>query len=255
VFGSVGSALKGEFNLISFNDNSQFNFTDLLDLVNLNNDQIVGELFGNAIRYENSSENQKMFYKFLVDGCEIPPYTPILRNSREFKPEYTFKTTVGLGVFNKHDIPKEPVRYGRVYINLDKLYYKNLLSIKSLEGKVVQSFKNANVSNDFVNYIMKLIYKDTITESDYKKLSPDDISILDELNYLAGFEKERNLNKKDIITELEKDLNLIIGSIEAGNNNPQMLEKVRTILMKLASFDAISLESARKYYKQLKTQF
>jgi hypothetical protein len=102
---------------------------------------------------------------------------------------------------------------------------------------------------------MKLIYKDTITESDYKKLSPDDISILDELNYLAGFEKERNLNKKDIITELEKDLNLIIGSIEAGNNNPQMLEKVRTILMKLASFDAISLESARKYYKQLKTQF
>lgn len=258
IYASINRGLRGSFNRVGFDDSDEYNFTSLLQTLDINNDHIVRSLFGPSVRFENSKQNERIFYSFLTspEGCNLKPYRPIQRGSDEYNLNLmTFETTTGLGISNKYNIPKEPVKYGRVYINLDKLYYKNILSIRNSDLKHVQSFKNANVSDDFVNYILKLLFKEQVSESDYKKLKSNEALLLDELNYLAGFGKEKSISKTQIIDDLEKELNLLVGSIEAGNTNRILLDEIRSVLMKLASFDAISLESAKKYYKDIKSQF
>jgi len=176
-------------------------------------------------------------------------------NSPYVQNNYSFQTVTGMGIANKYNIPKEPVKYGKIYINLDKLYYKNILSIKDEKGGQIQSMKNTPVSDDFVNYVLKGFVNEPVSELDYKKIRSSELELLDQLNYLAGFAKEKNINKTNHIDKLKNELELITGSITAGNNNKKLLDDLRNVLMKLTSFDAISMTNAQKYYNQFKDQF
>jgi hypothetical protein len=246
---------RGNWNLIGYSN--IYNLKNVLSMVNINDNDTIKELFGKSLLYSNSEDNYNMFFNYLNSpfGCDLEIYKPVSYGSDEYELNLMeFKTPIGLGITNKYNIPKEPAKYGKILINLDKLYYKNILSIKDINNKPVQSFKNTPVSDDFVNYVLKIFFNEQIDESDYKKIKSNELQLLDELNYIAGFGKEKNINKIDNIKKLKDQLELITGSVMAGNNNEKLLDELRSVLMKLVSFDAISLESAKKYIKQFKVQ-
>lgn len=253
-YSTDNTGYQGTYNLINWGSGKGIhNYKNVFDIIDLD------------VKDQNNTKYGFSDYK----NCRMVliAYGLISKDAQEFRSKQSFKnifpsdppaifdTTTGMGIANKYNIPKEPVKYGKIYINLDKLYYKNILSIKDEKGGQIQSMKNTPVSDDFVNYVLKGFVNEPVSELDYKKIRSSELELLDQLNYLAGFAKEKNINKTNHIDKLKNELELITGSITAGNNNKKLLDDLRNVLMKLTSFDAISMTNAQKYYNQFKDQF
>ena len=68
---------------------------------------------------------------------------------------------------------------------------------------------------------------------------------------MSGMNKHMQHHSGDEITsELKDRLELIEGEIEAGNNNKELLNELREVLMKLYHYNVIFLIVAKKYLKQ-----
>ena len=253
----------GSYNRIYFTDNVKKQAKDQIEVNNrftniinqiIPYDQYTQEpIYAEMFNYTNTSTNKAKFYNFLKRNCGLIPTSSIRQEKK--KEGMTFETLQGMGISTKYDIPKEPVKYGNILINLYKLYYKNILSIKDLNNGQIQTLKSTPVSDDFVNYIVKIFFKEPTTEADYKRIKSSELELLDQLNYLGGFAKEKNINKEQHVNKLKDELELITGSIMAGNNNLKLLEDLRNVLNKLTSFDAISLQSSKSYLNQFKPYF
>ena len=165
------------------------------------------------------------------------------------------KQIYGFGVSNKVKIPKGLVGFGRVNINLDKLYYKNILSVKDKSGFNIPSLVNTNVSDKFVEIIMKHLKNEEVKQNEYKALNSSEKELFNQLIYLAGFQKEFNHTGDKQIEDLKNRLELIEGEIQAGNNNEENLKDLYNVLMKLVAFNVLGIEQARKHYKNIKKDF
>ena len=60
----------------------------------------------------------------------------------------------------------------------------------------------------------------------------------------------RILKKDDIITQLKNQLKLAEGQIRAGNNNPLVKKELKDIMQKLDSYNVVSLNNSKEYFKQ-----
>ena len=87
------------------------------------------------------------------------------------------------------------------------------------------------------------------------QLKASEKPLLDSLLQVAGLQK-RNItgSSKDTINQLKKQLALIEGAIEAGNNNDMALEELYDVLFKLVHFGVISEREARSHYKEIKKE-
>ena len=56
----------------------------------------------------------------------------------------------------------------------------------------------------------------------------------------------------EITSELKNRQEFIEGKIEAGNNNKELLNELREVLMKSYHYNIISLIAVKKYLKQFK---
>ena len=133
----------------------------------------------------------------------------------------------GLGLHNSESILKGLVQFGKVKINLDKLYYNNVLVVKNNKGGNIQGFVNASVSDKFVELIMKYIKKQEVKQTEFKNLNSNEQNIYNELIYLGGFHKDFAHNSDNTISELKERLTIIEGEIEAGNNNKDLLTELQ----------------------------
>lgn len=256
----------GEFNKVEWDSadkNNKYMWSNILknDLKlterQYNNNK---ELYSSIFDYETSIPSKNVLLETLKNSgllfdTEVQVFKKDGANYKALQTEKKFETAVGMGITTKYDIPTEPVQYGNILLNLHKLYYKNIVSIKDLGNRQIQSFKSTPVSDEFVNYVIKGFYKEPVSETDYKQLKSSELELLDQLNYLAGFAKEKNIKKQKYVDELRQELDLLTGAIVAGNNNEKMLKDLRTILNKLVSFDAISLQSSKNYLNQFKPYF
>lgn len=160
-----------------------------------------------------------------------------------------------LGYGIKDETP-EYVEFGKHILLLKKLFLKNILSLHKKNHQKIAGFKNYNVSNEFVNLIMKILKKENISTSDIANLKIGEKELLDNLLALC------ELNKKiitgsgvDSISKIKEQLKLIEGQIEAGNNNPVMKDELYKSLFKLVNFGAISEKQARSHYKNICNDF
>lgn len=160
-----------------------------------------------------------------------------------------------LGYGIKDETP-EYVEFGKYILLLKKLFLKNILSLQKKNHQKIAGFKNYNVSNEFVNLIMKILKKENISTSDIANLKIGEKELLDNLLSLC------ELNKKiitgsgiDTISKVKEQLKLIEGQIEAGNNNPVLKDELYKTLFKLVNFGAISEKQARAHYKNICNDF
>ena len=163
---------------------------------------------------------------------------------------------IGYGIKQASDLP-EKVNFGSNILFLKKLFLKNILSIQNKHNTKINGFNNVHVSDNFVKIIMNLLKNIDFTNSDLQNLSNGERLLLDNLLMLS------ELNKKFVtgsstssLNQLKKDYEILIGEIEAGNNNDLLKKKLYNLLMRMVHFGALSQIQARKHYKEiLKSHF
>jgi hypothetical protein len=165
------------------------------------------------------------------------------------KPKKTKKKpTVQKGASLKKDIPTH-CQFGKLILLLNKLYYKNVLSVKDSNNVNVQGIPNTKVSENLVNILMKICSDGEINKNDVDNLEQKEIILYNILLTKAGLSKDHNIDIKKTIKALKDRLTLVEGEIVAGNDNEELKKELYDVVFKLANVGAISISSARKYYK------
>ena len=162
--------------------------------------------------------------------------------------------TTGEGISNKV-LPSSFV-FGKIKIDLNKLYYRNILSIKDRKGKQINGQMNKHVSDNFVEVIFKILEDRPITKTDLKNIHDERI-LYDNLIVQSGIHKSKNIPTtiEDTAPEMKNRLGLITGEIEAGNSNVALLKELHELVFKMAQINLISRSAATSYYNNIKNNY
>jgi hypothetical protein len=179
-----------------------------------------------------------------------------LKPSKEPKVISSSPLTIGYGIKKADNLP-DKVPFGSNILLLKKLFLKNILSIQNKHNTKINGFNNVHVSDNFVKIIMNLLKGVNFTNSELQNLTNNERLLLDNLLMLS------ELNKKFVtgsstasLNQLKKDYEILIGEIDAGNNNEILKKKLYNILMRMVHFGALSQIQALKHYKEiLKSHF
>ena len=158
----------------------------------------------------------------------------------------------GYGIQPNEELPKH-CAFGKVIIELDKLYYKNILAVKDKKLRNISGFKNTPVSDDFVEIIMNMCRDSTMPKkSEISGLSGPNTELWNLLIHYSGLHKSNvDTSKNETIKNLKERLQLVEGEIEAGNDNDEVVDELRSILMKLKNLNVITSYQAINHFKQL----
>ena len=174
----------------------------------------------------------------------------------DFGPETT-KSREGLsGHGIKNHVLPSTVPFGKIALDLNKLFYQNILSIKRHNGNKIIGHKNKRVSDNFVDIILKMFENKPITQSDLKNIK-DEQMLYDNLIVQSGLHKLKKIptNIEQTSEQMKNRLGLITGEIEAGNSNKALLSELHELLFKMVRVHLISKNAAAAYYKNIKDQF
>ena len=156
----------------------------------------------------------------------------------------------GWGIHHDKEIPKYS-KFGHCILLTQKLYYKNILSMKDKSLHSIEGLKNAKVSDKFVEIIMNIVSGKDVPKHIISSLSSVEKELYNQIIHISGLNKHlHHTGSDDIVKGLKNRMELIEGEIEAGNNNKELLVELRDVLMKLYHYGAISLISAKKYLQQ-----
>jgi hypothetical protein len=159
--------------------------------------------------------------------------------------------TTGYGIKHAQDIP-EKVKFGSNILLLKKLFLKNILSIQNKHNTKINGFNNIHVSDNFVKIIMDLLKGQNFTNSQLQNLSSAERILLDHLLMLSELNKNFVTGSSTTsLNQLKKDYEILVGEIEAGNNNEMLKKKLYNLLMKMVHFGALSQIQALKHYKEI----
>lgn len=155
---------------------------------------------------------------------------------------------LGWGVKSK-EIP-EMVDFGKIKIALNKLFYKNILSVRHGNQGRIAGFPNVKVSDDMVAIIMKLANNKKVLKQEIDALKKTEQMLYDTLLSLANLHKTMPNNRDKTIVALKERLDLIGGSIDSGNDNKALVKELYNIVKALKSFGVITNAEATKYLSQ-----
>jgi hypothetical protein len=115
--------------------------------------------------------------------------------------------------------------FGRIKIDLNKLFYRNILSITDRKGKKMNGIMNKNVSDNFVEVIFKILENKNITKTDLKNIHSERM-LYDNLIVQSGIHKSKQIPTtiEDTAPEMKNKLGLTTGEIETGNSNVALLK-------------------------------
>ena len=163
-------------------------------------------------------------------------------------------TMVGAGLLPNKEVITKHAKFGKNIILLDKLYYKNVLSIKDKKMHSIEHLPNVKVSDTLADIIINMCKNERPTKETLDSLDTSERQLFDLLLYVSGLGKSIGKgidNKKDtIIKELKQRFKLVEAEIQAGNNNPVVKAELKEIVNKLVLYNVISQNNGKKYLKQ-----
>jgi hypothetical protein len=172
----------------------------------------------------------------------------------EAPPEDRLVAEIGSGIAYK--VLPSNFAFGKIKIDLNKLFYRNILSIKDRKGKQINGQMNKHVSDNFVEIIFKILENRNITKTDLKNIHSERI-LYDNLIVQSGIHKSKNIPTtiEDTAPEMKNRLGLITGEIEAGNSNKALLKELHELVFKMAQINLISRSAATNYYNNIKSNY
>ena len=137
-------------------------------------------------------------------------------------------TRYGWGIqYPEMEIPTYS-KFGNLVMLLNKLYYKNILSIKTNRHHAIDGLNSTKVSNT------------------------DEKNLLNSILYMAGLHKKIITDTNESLLDLKQKFKTAEGELLSGNNNPQVLAELKQVLLKLFHLGALSKNSIKKYLSQFK---
>ena len=221
--------------------------------------ELINQLVDNKLWDEKDIYNYLQFLRDNPEVYEAQVAQPILTPDEEqfqrlAEATKQFEAKTGSGIKN-HDLPST-VPFGKISLDLDKLYYQNILSIKRHNGNKIIGHRNKRVSDNFVDIIMKMFDNKPITQTDLKNIK-DERLLYDNLIVQSGLHKSKSIPTtiEQTSQEMKNKLGLIVGEIEAGNSNKSLLTDLHELLFKMVRVHLISKSAATKYFNNLKDEY
>jgi hypothetical protein len=147
------------------------------------------------------------------------------------------------------------MRFGKVCISPDDLYYKNMLRIRLHNKRSILGLPDIRVSDTLATIIMKIVDGNRVTKSDLSVLSKKDKMIYDKLMVVSGLHKTVDNSFNESAEEMKQRLRLIEGEIGAGNDNPLLMKESHQLLHSMHACGMISHKAANQHYRHLKSFF
>jgi len=162
--------------------------------------------------------------------------------------EETTETGWGIGV---KEVPSS-AKFGNISINVKKLYYDDILSIRDKNGYAVPSVTSVKVSTKLRNIILESLENRHIDCEKIEKLTSADKSMYKHLIVLAKLHKTVDCDLNEPISKLKNELTILEGEFNAGNDNPKLIKDIKSILHKLHQFGVITKNQVLDYFRNLK---
>ena len=242
---SINSNNERNFKAFNFNTSNKYGFKKMIEELKLNlnkNKDIRHQLFGT----QGTKDDIFEYLRDTIGLTEVKSKNNIVDGG---------VTMWGYGLQpNKEAITKH-ANFGKNIILLDKLYYKNVLSIKDKKMHSVEHLPNVKVSDTLADIIINMCKKINPTKQVLEELSSSERQLFDILLYVSGLGKHIGKgvieNKKDaIIKELKERFKMVEAEIQAGNNNPVVKAELKEIINKLVLYNVISQNNGKKYLQQ-----
>jgi hypothetical protein len=148
------------------------------------------------------------------------------------------------GIAIKNQTYKE---FGKFMINF-MLLDDNILLIKYKKSYApVPSLRRTIISDELKDMIIYLFDTGEIDYQSGQKLSKSEKDIFDLLIIKAGLKTQLKYNKekmKDTAEDIIEEFNILKGQIIAGNDNPEIKDKIKDVLSKLVNLNKINVETA-----------
>ena len=157
---------QNTFNLINFRTTERDNsWRTILKYLNITL---------NDLNYNNIFNMRKpsLFYALKDDYSLVPETENIKTHAINRSSNINIERFVGWGI-NNEEIPQK-VKLGILLLLLNKLYYKNILSLKNQSGHAIEHFANVKISDALVEIIYKLCKNENINNSLIKLFNNDE---------------------------------------------------------------------------------
>jgi len=166
-------------------------------------------------------------------------------------------TMWGYGLLPNKEVITKHAKFGKNIILLEKLCYKNILSIKDKKMHSVEHLPNVKVSDTLADIIINICKNEYPSKQTLDELSSSEKQLFDILLYVSGLRKNKfiglaeNASAKDAnIKELKQRFKMVEAEIQAGNNNPVVKTELKEIINKLVLYHVISQNNGKKYLQQ-----
>jgi hypothetical protein len=143
--------------------------------------------------------------------------------------------------------------FGKFIINHNELDNQKF-KIRYLSGSQVPKLSNTTVSNEFSSLLSHLLDTKQINYELIKQLTDKEKTLFNNLMDLSGLKKQLNYKiqkTEPSLTDYKKRYNILHGEIEAGNNNKEVIEELKTVINKLVEKKGLSVSDANEMIKEL----
>jgi hypothetical protein len=217
--------------------------------------EINPSLLSAIVPDKDSSENYLMNVPdFFFTDAEIVGTKPKLKVDGTPYKDATISYGLGLHMHSDPKTIPEYINFGDKQLLLKKLFLSNILSIINKHHKKVNGFNNVKVSDTFVEIIYDIIHNKNY-QSKLNKINENEKSIFDHLLKVCNLHKQLVGAGVVSLDKLKKDLQILEGEIQAGNNNKHLKKKLYDLLQKMVHYNLISAPQSIKHFKQYETFF
>jgi hypothetical protein len=142
------------------------------------------------------------------------------------------------------DIPRI-AQFGEIMINPHSLFYKNKVVLRNKLNTNIYGFRDRVVSDELRDNLLSVYNKN----QPIHRLTDEDQIIYDAIITKANLERDAPSDKKNSIEKLKRRMNLLEGSLSAGNDNVK--KEILDTLKQLVNLEALGEKQAMNYYKGL----
>lgn len=146
---------------------------------------------------------------------------------------------------HKNRFNRQP-NFGNYCISITALQ-KGFLTLQYPSGAAVPQFRKQLISSDLHRIISDILFDNKFEESSYQKLEETEKKLFDDLIRFAKLDVKDNLllyrHKKYYDDEHNRDVNrfnLLRGELIAGNDSPEIIKELKSLLFKLSETRSIS---------------
>ena len=163
------------------------------------------------------------------------------------------KEKKGKGIIQKRK--NKIIELGRIKILYDKLYNDNILSIRDENNYKYKYLGNTKISDDLTDIIINMCNGREIKKNEINLLNDDEKDLYNLVVRLSKTNKKFINNIDDTKNNIKNKYNIIIGEIEAGNNNDKLLIDLKKIMERMTHIGLISYNQFKTHFKEIKDNY